>query len=144
MTRNRAVLPPALCQRIYDNFVRYPWISLKHILDFELYEVVLWSILPRPILSLKTPQHIIQWLMDPTTLEHFKSMVIQVVEKKECYINPHAITPEDWRTYVVQNTKVHDQIRHWRTGALQFTHPWSFLHLSESGRDKQWRLLILV
>lgn len=144
MKRDRPVLPPELCQRIYFNFVRYPWISLEHILDFELYEVVLWDSLPKPIFVLNTTHKIIDCLTDPATFEHFQSVVTDVVKTKECCVNPHAINPEDWKIYVVNNTRVHDKIRHWRTGTLNYTHHWSFLHLQESKRDELWHCLTLL
>ena len=140
---DKKVLPPELCKRIYEDYVKKPWISLEHILDFELYEVVLHNILPCNFYHLLNGNRKIRhWLNDMATFENFKSLVSEVIEKGECNINIYAINIHDWRKFVVGNIKVYDIIRHWRTGGeLTFTHPWSFLNRPENQQDK-WHLLL--
>lgn len=140
---DKTVLPPELCVRIYEDFVKKPLVSLVHIVDFELYEVVLYTILPHNFyFVLNNNENIRQWLNDVATFEQFKSLVCKVIDNGECNINIHAVNIRDWREFVVGNIKVYDTIRHWRTGGeLSFTHRWSFLNLQEDRSDK-WHLLL--
>ena len=139
----RGVLPTELCRRIYDDFVT-PRISLRHILEFELYRVVLHSILPRNRLEhLSSHRKIRQWLNDSTTFERFKSIVREVIEKRECNIKIDAINEKHWKEFVVDNDEVFETVKHWRTGGeISFTYRWSFLSLPENQLEQMWQLLM--
>lgn len=108
------VLPPALAQRVYRDFVSKPHISLKRIMDYELYRVALFHIMHGAML--KTTQEIQAWLNDPLTLDSFKAAVTKAVELGEASINVEAINRSDWILYVVSNPEVHHAIKDWQRG----------------------------
>ena len=57
------VLPAELCQRIYHDFVKRPRVPLSLILDFELYKVALFCVLPKDFyLHLSNNSKIRHWL----------------------------------------------------------------------------------
>ena len=145
-TCKRKVLPPEVCKRIYDDFVRKPYISLTNILDFELYEVSLFCILPKDFyFHLNNDRKIREWSSQRSTFEAFKSCIFKVVANGECQINLRAIHWEAWLGFVVSNSEVYRRIHHWRTGGeVSFTHRWSFLQLPEDRLENMWRLLTLT
>ena len=126
---DRNVLPAELCQRIYQDFVVKPHVPLSHILDFELYKVALFCILPKDFyLHLSNNTKIRHWLMDQATFKKFIFLITRAIEKRECNINIDNLSIEKWRETVVSNVKVYETIHHWRTGGeISVSHRWSIL-----------------
>jgi hypothetical protein len=144
--KDTTVLPHELCKQIFRDLVKKPWISLKNILDYELYTVVLNYIMPEDCyVTLKGEENIKEWLSRTQTFQNFKDLVEKAVLVGDCNINLDAVNARDWHQYVCENVRVYDSVTDWiRGGGFTYTRRWACLNQSEDRREDMWRLLALT
>lgn len=124
------VLSPDICQRIYQDFVEIPWISLYHILDCELYAVILFHISSEKRLGSRC--EIRTWLNEPYTFQRFKSFVTKSIEDGDANINIDSVNWTDWKHYVVNSERVLFHIDDWKRGGTFVQEKrWHFLNQTE-------------
>lgn len=117
------VLSEEFCKKVYTDFVEKPFISLYHILNYELYILCLFhTMLP---CQFGSRQQILDWLRQDNTFNLFKTFVITVVKTDDVNICLDGITREEWDIYVVDNESVVQTLEDWkRGGGIEIRYQW--------------------
>lgn len=117
------VLSGDLCKKVFTDFVEKPFISLYHIVNYELYKLCLFhTMLP---CQFGSRQQILDWLCEDNTFNLFKTFVITVVKTDDINICIDGITREEWNIHVADNESVVKVLEDWaRGGGFEIHYQW--------------------
>ena len=89
-------------QKLFEDVVERPYLSLKYALRCELYKVCLLS-LPFPREDPVTLGRVRTWLQEPTTFHRFRDELQRMIALHGLHINLHAIRLDEWMSHIPTN-----------------------------------------
>lgn len=118
------VLPPELCQKVFEDWVERPYLPLQCMLEYEVYRVSLFNLTyDRGVPG--TLEQVRDWLNESNTFFRFKKEVSDTIGIHELNINVEALTEEDWMTHVPTNDVIVTEKFHWlKGGCIELRHDW--------------------
>lgn len=89
-----------------------PLVSLKHILDYDLYKLPLF----KSCSQARSFASIRQWLFNQDSFTIFKDNLTSLTQEYDINLNIDALAMKEWKQFVSHNEKVKELVYDWNHG----------------------------